>query len=201
MLDFMGVTQISKADDVCAWSNRSTALPFISIGQEPRFLNGQASFEALNATNLDLSRTVILPAEIQGTVSAQADPAARTGAIVFNNERIQFDTESTTSAMVVLAQTYYPSWAAYVDDRRVGLLRANYAFQALEVPAGRHRVTLSYQDQGFIWGALLSIIGLAVWIVLYRISARMERAHPEKLVAGETLIYGLTRPAALWLRT
>jgi hypothetical protein len=189
LLDFMGVTEVSKADDVCGWTNRSTALPLISIGQEPRFMNCQANYEALSSPNLDLRRTVMLPAENQGTTTAQADFEATTRDIDFQNEKISFETESTKRTVVVVAQTYYPLWRAYVDDHRVDLLRANYAFQALEVPAGRHHITLKYQDQGFISGAVLSIIGLAVWIFLYRSSARSERAHPEKLVSAETLDY------------
>jgi hypothetical protein len=38
--------------------------------------------------------------------------------------------------------------------------RANYAFQALEVPAGSHQVKLVYEDKRLLAGALLSGLGL-----------------------------------------
>ena len=41
------------------------------------------------------------------------------------------------------------------------LLQANHAFQAVEVPAGRHEVRLVYEDQQFYFGAALS---LSCWI-------------------------------------
>ena len=176
LLDFLGVTQLSKADDVCAWTHRPNAMPLISIGQEPCFMNTQASLKTLCQTNLDLRHTVMLPGEIRGNVAAQCDPEATARAIAFSKEKITFETQSTKSAMVVIAQTYYPLWTAYVDGRYVKLMRANYAFQALEVPAGRHRITLKYRDQGFLCGALLSIIGLAVWTLLWQRSARAHRA-------------------------
>jgi uncharacterized membrane protein YfhO len=48
--------------------------------------------------------------------------------------------------MFVISQSYYHLWQAFVDEKPVALLRANFAFQAIEVPAGTHRVKLVYRD-------------------------------------------------------
>jgi len=49
------------------------------------------------------------------------------------------------------------------------LWRANYAFQAVEVPAGRHEVLLVYRDEAFQAGAAVSLCALllclAGWVV------------------------------------
>ena len=57
---------------------------------------------------------------------------------------------------------------AFVDGKAVPLLRANYAFQALEVPAGKSQVQLVYQDNAFRLGAWLSVGGLLVCALLFR---------------------------------
>jgi uncharacterized membrane protein YfhO len=64
--------------------------------------------------------------------------------------------------MVVIAQTYYPAWKAYVDGQPTKLWRANYAFQAVEVPAGTHRIELRYEDRLFYAGAMLSGLGIVI---------------------------------------
>jgi uncharacterized membrane protein YfhO len=51
-----------------------------------------------------------------------------------------------------------------VDDQPVRLLRANHAFQALQVPAGQHHVTLVYVDRMFHYGALVSLLASAIWL-------------------------------------
>jgi uncharacterized membrane protein YfhO len=61
---------------------------------------------------------------------------------------------------VVVAQTFYHDWRASVDGQNVPLLRANHAFQAVEVPQGRHQIVLRYVDQAFELGAAISIV---VW--------------------------------------
>jgi uncharacterized membrane protein YfhO len=59
--------------------------------------------------------------------------------------------------MVVVAQAYYHPWHAYVDGKRAPLWRANHAFQALEVPAGKHQIRLVYEDRSFIYGCIISL--------------------------------------------
>ena len=47
------------------------------------------------------------------------------------------------------------------------LLRANQAFQALQVPAGPHHVTLVYEDRMFYCGTLISLSAAAIWGALW----------------------------------
>ena len=61
-----------------------------------------------------------------------------------------------------MAQTYYHRWRAFVDDQPATLLRANFAFQAVEIPSGRHRVRLEYVDRAFHLGVAISLAALAV---------------------------------------
>ena len=75
--------------------------------------------------------------------------------------------DADAPAMVVVAQSYYHPWRAYVDGHATPLWRANYAFQALEVPGGKHQVTLVYEDQLFIFGCALSLVSLFACVVLW----------------------------------
>src|SRR5205814_10058596 len=50
---------------------------------------------------------------------------------------------------LVIAQNNYHCWRASSDGDPLYLWKANYAFQAALVPAGRHLVQLVYRDSGF----------------------------------------------------
>ncbi|HEV2435177.1 MAG TPA: YfhO family protein, partial [Verrucomicrobiae bacterium] len=78
----------------------------------------------------------------------------------FGAQKIHLTVEAPAPALVVVAQAFYHDWHAYVDGQPVPLLRANHAFQALEVPAGRHEVTLRYVDWMFRLGAVISALTL-----------------------------------------
>ena len=83
--------------------------------------------------------------------------------------------EAVGPALAVVAQSYHPAWEAEVDGRPTPLWRANHAFQALEVPAGRHRVTLSYRDLNLRAGGavtLSTLLGcLLFWLRRRRLGA------------------------------
>jgi uncharacterized membrane protein YfhO len=105
---------------------------------------------------------VYLPVEARGKVQANSAAGAQILSPRFQSRRLDFDVRSDAPAMVVVAQTYYPAWHAYVDGKPTPLWRANYAFQSLEVPTGQHQVSLIYQDRPFYWGAVVSLTSVLI---------------------------------------
>jgi uncharacterized membrane protein YfhO len=107
-----------------------------------------------------LRRVVFLPLEARSSISAAQQTTARVLDAKFTDQRISIQTEAPAPSLVVISQAYYPAWKASVDGRPARIWRANYAFQALEVPAGRHEVRLVYRDSALLTGAVLSSLGL-----------------------------------------
>jgi uncharacterized membrane protein YfhO len=69
---------------------------------------------------------------------------------------------------VVVAQSYHRNWKAKVDGISIPLWKANHAFQAIQVPAGRHEVVLAYGDPLFTIGLAATILGLGICLALWR---------------------------------
>jgi uncharacterized membrane protein YfhO len=74
-----------------------------------------------------------------------------------STHKISLEVEARAAALVVVAQSFHPAWRAEVDGQPVPLLHANHAFQCLEIPAGRHHVTLAYHDRKLLAGGLISL--------------------------------------------
>jgi hypothetical protein len=142
-------------------------MPIISAGQRPVFADDNTAFAALSQTNLDLRQIVFLPLAARGSISATQHTVAQTYDARFSNQSISFQSEAPAASLVVISQTHYPAWKAYVDGQPARIWRANYAFQALQVPAGRHQVRLIYQDRAFLTGAVLSGLGLLACAALW----------------------------------
>ena len=64
--------------------------------------------------------------------------------------------------LLVLTDTFAPGWVARVDSREVPILRADYMFRAVAVPAGSHRVVFSYEPAAMRLGLLLAAGALCV---------------------------------------
>ena len=160
LLDFLGVSQTTVPGRTIDWQPRPSAMPLVTAGQRPVFAADRTAFETFYRTNFDFRKTVLLPPQANGSITATQRTAARVLNARFANQRISFQTEAQAPSLVVISQTYYPAWKALVDGQPTKLWRANYAFQALQVPAGQHQVQLIYRDQAFLAGAVLSVLGL-----------------------------------------
>ena len=160
LLDFLGVSQTTAGGNTLEWVPRPSAMPLVTIGQQPVFADDRAAFDALSQTNHNLRQIVFLPLEARGSITATQQTTARVLEAAFSNHKISLRTEAPATSLVVLSQTHYPAWKAYVDSQPAKLWRANYAFQALEVPAGHHQIELVYEDRKLLAGAALSCLGL-----------------------------------------
>jgi len=61
---------------------------------------------------------------------------------------------------------YSKGWSAKVDDVAVETRPANFAFTALRVAPGAHRVTLEYRPQGFFLGSVLTLVSVGIVALL-----------------------------------
>ncbi|MBL7150652.1 YfhO family protein [Candidatus Microgenomates bacterium] len=64
--------------------------------------------------------------------------------ISYEPEKIILQTSSPTPAILVLTDTYYPGWQAFIDQQPVEIYRANYNFRAVVIPAGDHQIEFKY---------------------------------------------------------
>ena len=156
--DFLGVSQITAPDEIYDWQSRKTFLPLVTAGQWPLFATDAETLHDLGAINFDGSKLVLLPPDARQFVTVTNQTDARVLNSKFEIQRVEIQVEAAAPSLVVVSQSFYHNWSASVDGRDVPLLRANHAFQAIQVPQGRHDVQLIYKDKAFEEGAALSTI-------------------------------------------
>jgi hypothetical protein len=177
--DFMGVSQITAPDVFFRWRARKTFLPLVTAGQQPVFMDNTNTMHALFQSNFDGSKTVFLSPETKPLVTATNQTNARVLNSKFTTQRVDIEVEASEPSLVVVAQTWYHNWRVYVDGRPAPLLRANHAFQAVQVPAGRHSIRLAYEDLAFQFGAAVSIcMAVNCFIFLHLLKKRQFRPQP-----------------------
>jgi hypothetical protein len=176
--DFMGVSQITAPDEFFRWQTRRTFLPLVTAGQKPVFLDDARTLRALTQPDFDGGKMVFLPPEAKSLVTVTNQTAARVLSSQFKAQRADIEVEAAEPSLVVVAQTWYHNWRAYVDGQPAPLLRANCAFQAFQVPAGQHHVRLAYEDLAFQFGAAVSIC-MAVNCFIFLRLLRKQPSRPQ----------------------
>ena len=159
--DFLGVSQAMYYTNMFHWIPRAGAMPFVTGGQIPELVSAKESLSRLAAEDFDPRTQVLLPAEARGDVKASSGLVKIEG-LTRSPHRIGFNTIARSNAVVVLAQAHYPAWTATVNLKRVSIIRANHAFQALNIPAGESRVELHYDDGAFKAGMAISVMS---WLI------------------------------------
>ncbi len=159
--DFLGVAHITAPDSVSRWQARPNFLPLVTAGQQPVFLDDQNALAALVQNNFDGCKIVFLPDEFKTIVTVTNQTAAKILKSKFGDATVDIEAKAAAPSLVVVAQTYYHNWRAEVDGVPAPLLRANVAFQAVQIPAGKHAIHIFYRDHAFEIGAVIS---LCAWI-------------------------------------
>ena len=174
LLDFLGVSQtLIVQTNTLYWKPRSNFMPLLTGGQKPVFAGDEMTLRLLADPNFNPRREIYLPPEAQKIISATNGAAVKISSARFTGEQIEAEVQADAPAMFAIAQTYYHPWRAYVDGKPARLWRANFAFQALEIPAGPHHVKLAYEDRRFYCGAIISLTTLSGCLIFYCFQRRM----------------------------
>jgi hypothetical protein len=125
-----------------------------------------------------------------------AAPPGRAAILSFAPERVVLRAEASVPSLLVLAEAWYPGWAARVDGTPAPCLPANGWMRAVPVPAGRHTVELRFRSRWLLPGTLLSLAAAAALVLWARgrgagstpaprpSSARSGRAVPASSRSG-----------------
>jgi hypothetical protein len=82
-----------------------------------------------------------------------------------NSNRVDISYFSPARTCLVLTDTFYPGWKAKIDGQESQVFRANFLFQAILAPAGKHDVTFEYDPLSFKLGCLLAAFSILVIMV------------------------------------
>ena len=81
-------------------------------------------------------------------------------------QHVALKATATGNNLLFLSETYYqPGWKAFIGGKEAEIIRANYMFRALVVPAGTHTIEMRFEPSGFVIGKNLSL-GVNLLVVL-----------------------------------
>jgi uncharacterized membrane protein YfhO len=89
---------------------------------------------------------------------------------------LDLQVKTSGNNFLILNDTYFPGWKAFVDGKKTKIYRANYNFRAVPLSAGTHRVEFIYDPMSFKLGAGVTLLGILGCIGLGWIGRR--RDHP-----------------------
>jgi hypothetical protein len=172
LYDFLNVGfVVARKDVVLDWSkfelaydgdaelnvyrNRRALPRAFLVHQAVKVADAEAAWAAIHAPGFDPTTKVV----VEGGRSL-AGAEGEGDEVVFLSRGLNDMTlavHASGPGYLVLSEVYYPGWRAEVNGQPAPVLRANYAFRAVEIPdAGLYRIRLRYAPPSFLAGAALS---------------------------------------------
>jgi hypothetical protein len=84
----------------------------------------------------------------------------------YQPNRIELSAFSQRPKILFLSETYYPGWKVYIDGDQGEILRADFAFRAVALPPGHHRVEFVYRPLSVILGLFMTLLTICVILLL-----------------------------------
>ncbi len=176
-----------RSQEVVAYRNRDVLPRFTIVHNAREAKDQEEAWRQLLAGDFDPAGEVVLgppeqPGRLQRLLAllpfgdsgmgtpGEGTPAAADGVqpVAMEAQSLSLRANLTAPGYLVVSDTYYPGWRAYVDGRPVPILRANWLFRAVALPAGEHTVEMRYEPPlaGLGWLvaglAALALLGLTV---------------------------------------
>jgi len=149
------------------------AIPRVFVPRHVRFVdNHQVALDEMALATDFGEQAWLYSREVPPHVAPNGETALNVKRV---GTRYEIDADARLGTHVVVTESAWPGWRAYVDGRRVKIERANRAFLSVFVPQGKHHVRVVYRPDEFVIGRAISIATLMALIVIALV--RATRSH------------------------
>lgn len=186
---------LGRFGEVEIFENKNT-LPRAYLVHEAQVqAGGESTVTQLRRFDVDPRHTVLLESgatqksNLMGTAEAYAlgwptDEFVR--ATRYSPNAVDLTVRADAPGWVVLTDAWYPGWEATVDGQPATIEPAYYAFRAIRVEAGEHKISMQFRPPTWVWGRIISLVSLAgVLLGLGALFLLARRSQKRMSVQGE----------------
>ena len=125
--------------------------------------DGEQALERLRSGRVDPQRVVLLEEEPPLVLNGAGDPSRdRIEQLAYDLPAglIRLRTHSDGPRVLVVSENYHTNWSIFVDGEQAQMLRANYVWKAVAVPAGEHEIEFRYFSSTLAWSRAATLLSL-----------------------------------------
>lgn len=148
------------SSDTLALYENSQALPrAFMVYQSQIEADAQQTLALIRQNSFDPATTVLLT---EGQPFSGTPGRSQVEITSMTANTLSLAVVTDAAGYLVVSDSYYPDWQVMVNGRSAELLRANYTFRAVFLPAGQFEVRFAYRPPTFVWGVGLTV---ATWLI------------------------------------
>ncbi len=119
----------------------------------------------------DPRRTALIeiePDKLPKLSGRELSPDSYARIVSYESKRLVIETNNDEQSVLVLSEIHYPGWTAWLDGEKTPIHQTNFLLRGVFVPAGKHKIEMSYRAPQARTGAIISLltIGLIGWLAI-----------------------------------
>ena len=160
-------------------------LPHVFFVNKYEIKDGLEILNRIKAVSFDARNLAYIQEQPKTAID---EPKPGTGAELthYGTQEMEIKATATGNNLLFVSDAYYPKgWKAYIDGKETEILRLDYLFRGVIVPAGRHTVTMKFEPEMFYLGKQISFwITLIVYgmLIFLGISYWLKKARTKKIL-------------------
>lgn len=134
------------------------------VGQASYFENPQDLLQKMLFGDFKPAKEVLVEEKIE------VPQTSGEGEVIMENyqpTKVDISVDSKEGGFLVLSDTFYPGWKAYVDGQETKIMQANYAYRAVWIEKGEHSVVFNYDPSSVKIGKMISMASLFGLLVIF----------------------------------
>jgi hypothetical protein len=161
-VDLPGLRVVYDEADARIYRNENALPRTFLVGAQKVVDDGDdAELAAATDPSFDARDVAITEEPVEGIpTSPQGGSPGNARFASYEDERVVIDADARRRSMLVLTDVDYPGWKAKVDGKDAEIERVDYLLRGIVVPAGSHRVELTYEPLSFRVGWIVSVLAL-----------------------------------------
>ena len=149
------------------------------------FVDGAvAEMKALDELNTKDTAVIDKMYQLEISNFTAPDSAAFIKQTVFDNDEVKYESNTRAPQLAVFSEIFYKDWNAYIDGKKVNVIKANYVLRALMLPAGKHTIQFKLEPAAYINGVKVSkfFIWLMIALLIGTIGWQIKKSLANKPV-------------------
>jgi hypothetical protein len=163
--------------------DRPSALPRAFLVSGATFAASPAeALRRMTRSDFDPLRELVVEDRVAAAwTGSPTSPVGRVEILQYDPEAVFVLVVADRPSFLLLSDTYYPGWRAFLDGEERPIYRADYLFRALPLPAGKHTVEFIFDPPAVKAGmgvsaASLLAVGLGLAATFSSVRCRAKRA-------------------------
>jgi uncharacterized membrane protein YfhO len=153
--------RVMPSGDRIGFGAVSTYLPRAKMYYSLDVRTAEQAKSALKDSTYDYHNTLLLEEKPTLEISGvDSNPTVKF--IRYQQNEIEIEVTTASNGMLFLSEVYYPSWHAEIDGKPAKIYKAFTTLRAVEVPVGKHIISLRFESDSFSRGKYITLSVLLI---------------------------------------